>query len=342
MRFLSNRVIARLGVLAVVLSCASFGCAKRLFNAEAQQSVRLETNAAERTCVHPTDGDFEIDTGKTAQRAIVLDRIQKQPMLEVAMRKLGVPRASASAWMLRAATPLYMGCASFQKSDIVRYGEKEFEEFASLVVRSYIENEIKPHAGMPIKGVAFGDILAFPDVTMLRRFNVEIIKSNDLGMFRSKGSDTIHSKPLTDSELAALEKIRHEGFISVVERQEPFENAYGNVVSGKFLSYPPGDQVARLLEAWQKAGLVVAKEKDETVFIEGVAKQLRTCISIHPFADGNGRSCTLWAVHALAQRGIPHSLVWAGEDVLLGETEWVARFAKGVQVHRQLIEALKK
>ena len=145
------------------------------------------------------------------------------------------------------------------------------------------------------------------------------------------------SNPLSEDEIARLKEITGEGILSMTHYDTPWKNAYGQMVTGDFLVYAKGDQVSKFLVKLNDDFLADSKVSDEQMYIDASARLVRRCLAIHPFHDGNGRSCTLLGVWALARRGIPHSVTWAGEDILLRESDWRQKFRDGITYHRGVI-----
>jgi hypothetical protein len=123
-----------------------------------------------------------------------------------------------------------------------------------------------------------------------------------------------------------------------------------DLVDDGYITFPFGDGMARhtepklipeKLEIWQSE-LTKAASLGQREYVDAIAHGVRTCIAIHPFEDGNGRSCRTWAAYALAQRKEYHPLLWQGEDVSLMPLRWESRFAAAVALHREFVEDLLK
>ncbi|MEI8025297.1 MAG: Fic family protein [Pseudomonadota bacterium] len=246
-------------------------------------------------------------------------------------------------WLLRAVSPLGMGKESFISGDIFKYGDDSFERLGSAVTSAYSSPARGGLAPMP-RGTHLLDPIRdekkYPLLAILRTINKKLV-SNISGEFRGSGHEVMHSVPLTPQQLGAANDLANDGYLSVHEITTPFKNAYGKMVTGKFIYYPSGIQVSAMLEKMNvQFTSELAAAKNENDKIAAIARMVRRCITIHPFGDGNGRSCTVLGVWALARQDIPHSIQWAGEDILLGEKLWVERFRQGIQAHRELLKTL--
>jgi hypothetical protein len=166
------------------------------------------------------------------------------------------------------------------------------------------------------------------------------IAGNDKAKFRVAGDEVMHSVPLTPEEEKVMVGIEKEGLLKVIAINQPFKNAYGDMVTGRFISYPRGMDVSKHIAALA-ATYENSLAKPAAEFQDDAAKIMRRCVTIHPFHDGNGRTCTLIALWMQAKRQSPHAVIWAGEDILLPEEVFVQRFRDGVQFHENIKKSLQ-
>jgi len=282
-----------------------------------------------------------LDQGR---RTALLQKIARSTdFREVAGGALSGREGAYQQWILRAVSPLVMGKEELMAGDIFQYGDEAFETFSHTVTSAYASPARGGLVPMP-RGShlvdAIRDETKYPVLATLRTINKELVHNRN-GEFRGSGHEVMHSIPLTPQEILAANDLAKDGYLSVHEIKTPFKNAYGKMVTGQFIYYPPGNQVSNMLKKMNvqfSAELAAAtKENDK---ITAIARMVRRCITIHPFGDGNGRSCSVLGVWALARQGIPHSLQWAGEDILLGEKLWIERYRQGIEAHRQLLKTL--
>jgi hypothetical protein len=111
---------------------------------------------------------------------------------------------------------------------------------------------------------------------------------------------------------------------------------------GECFYFARPERVAFEVAKWEEKARALRGIPEEVAFIRGVANASRDCIAIHPFPDGNGRSCRVWAFYALSRRNIPFPLIWRIKgDFFDDGAAWERRFVDGVKLHRQFIDDLK-
>jgi|GEM_PF-5913389 len=321
------------------------GCRTRTFG-EGSASGRSGSSSALRGvvndttggCVHPTAADFESQQTTPADRGAMRSALFHFPNGFFTKAPYQVLAQSREEWLRRTVVPLNMNCDTYKSKGILKYGDDAWNGFVStyaLAASGSDELALRKHAIFSFG--KFDSVSRYPMLNILRGLNKRISGTKEGGELRDGKTGIFHSIPLTEKELLAFDKIRREGVIEVFERKEPFANAYGEMVSGKFIQYPEGPLLEALVEKFESEAQGVLKRADVRSTILGAGRLMRRCVSIHPFHDGNGRTCTLFAVYLLAKHGIPHSVIWAGEDVLLTEPEWISRFERGVSDHQALL-----
>lgn len=134
---------------------------------------------------------------------------------------------------------------------------------------------------------------------------------------------------LTPSQLAALEKnphIRLVGRNAIDDMLTPTQVAAG--METAVITYPHGGEVPARLDAffqWYRLNLGLG---DPVAF---AAEAQRHLVSIHPFADGNGRVTRLVMDHALQSEGLPPALLRDTRvDYLVSSDAWAHEVREGV------------
>jgi len=323
-------------VLNLSFLCVSAACRPTM---EAEPSVsEIQGSKGKVYCGVPNDTDF-LESSVDAPSVAAISEVQSGPKFADAKEILKIRSSIEQKWILRAVTPLNMGCDSFRKKGLLAYGQGSYVSFANLLLSLSVPAE---KGGMAPMGSKFkssqskNSMSGYPLVDMLRAINSKVA-DNPLGKTRVAGEEVLDSNPLTNEQLVMLKQNMKEGILTSYHYDKPWKNAYGEMVTGDFLGYAKGADVEKHLMEWNDVFLDESKALDEKIYIEATARMVRRCGGIHPFHDGNGRSCTLVGVWALANRRIPHSVIWAGDDVLLSQSEWIQRFQKGVDFHRALL-----
>ncbi|MEI8027038.1 MAG: Fic family protein [Pseudomonadota bacterium] len=318
-------------ILSISMGCRSQGQPDLISN-------ELQGATGKKYCGVPNESDFSATEVESQSESAILD-VQSSPKFTEAKTILKIQSPSEKNWILNALTPLNMGCDSFHKKGILAYGKESYVSFANLLLSLYLppkENGLAP-LSTKFKSSRSNDLTSqYPIVDMLRTINVKVT-DNPLGKTRVAGEKVLDSNPLSDQQLTTLKENMKEGILTSYHYDKPWKNAYGDMVTGDFLGYAKGSNVERHLKEMNDVFINETRSSNEQKYIEATARMVRRCVGIHPFHDGNGRSCTLLGVWALGQKNIPHSVIWAGDDVLLSPTEWAQRFQKGVDYHRALI-----
>ncbi len=314
----------------------SIGCRSQLQTDPV--SKEMQGPAGKKYCSVPNDSDFSAVEMDSQSEAAILE-VQKSPKFAAVKTMLNIQSSSEKKWILKAITPLNMGCDSFHKKGLLAYGKDSYVSFAGLLLALYLPPKNGGIALLDTKFKSSGSNSStsqYPIVDMLRSINAKVTE-NSLGKTRKAGEEVLDSNPLSDQQLSVLKESMKEGILTSYHYDKPWKNAYGNMVTGDFLGYAIGENVERHLKELNDVFITETKSSSEQLYIAATARMVRQCVGIHPFHDGNGRSCTLLGVWALGQRNIPHSVIWAGDDVLLSSAEWGQRFQKGVEYHRALI-----
>lgn len=320
-------------------------------------------------CAVPKKQDFAKITDASGRDAALTRVIASEKFAAVKVI-LGIPDGEEKEWLLRAITPLGMGCSSFFERDITAYGQDSYVNFANLVLSMYLPSEaggIKPltESRGRFSMDETRDPKKFPILATLRAINSqvaiaskgpnnrklnpgEIIFTNPKGEFRD--GDRIDSNVLTAEQAKQLEEnIEGEKILQKFLIEENKDKKDKPVMAksedgtetplppGTYLAYPPASQVKSLLKKMNDQFMTESKGANEEKIIDAAATLMRRCVSIHPFGDGNGRTCTLIGAWVLAQRKIPHSVIWAGDDVLLKNSVWINRYREGAAFHKALL-----
>jgi hypothetical protein len=292
-------------------------------------------------CAVPKRTDYSSHLNDPAQLSLLSNIVSKLGLEARGKDLIGTSnQEQLKLWVLYAFAPLSMGCRNYDQGGIQKYGSESFSNFVSTALRL-----VDRSASLLIEPVKVNDLSFIGAsnsqkefVGMLNAINRSITGQSN-ARFRSAGEDVLHGIPLSAEEESQLKDIEKEGYLKVVTYAEPFKNASGDMVSGRFLLYPNGADVSRHIKELS-ATYERALSLETNAYRAEAGKIMRRCITIHPFHDGNGRSCTLLAAWILAQRSIPHAVVWAGEDVLLKEEEFVSRFVEGIRFHETLRQEL--
>ncbi len=319
-------------------------CKTRQFNDSKNDSTKAETRI--QKCIFPTKSEFasqnEPARKSTFENIFQLSSFAKMSQIQF-LAKSG---ADLKNWVLRTITPLNMGCNSLLKGDVVAFGKEPFVTFVDTALKLYNFETVESTITFPQWGGffhPFSNKKEFFEVHLLAAINSTITVNKDK-KWRAQGEEVIHGVPLDETDLTAAEEIQKEGLISVesYSEKEAFKNSFGNMVYGKFLHYPHSSNVVRLLKEFaqqysESKKSFESKSISSANYIDSVARLVRRCVTIHPFADGNGRTCQLWGLSALVRMQIPHALLWAGDDVLMLEKDFANQFSQGVSGHKEFL-----
>lgn len=334
--------------LCVPLALLAAGCQTRTFGdtkAPPQADLRTtegstNTQAQGERCGVPSAADYATQQNNR-DAADFFETEASQPrwnFLAKAPWKLASPAARAQ-WLGKAVSPLSLGCKSYRTHGPLRYGEPAMQIYlntVAAVLGGEWDADIRTDTKKPLLSMdAFLPRASHPDVAMLRAINAAL-EPQGKGTLRGRGEQRIHGEPLTDAELAIVKEMETRGLVSVHEDHTPFENSSGDMVSGHFLMYPDGSKVQKLMTTWQSEASAPSVKEG------GVSKLVLDCILIHPFGDGNGRTCTLWGAWKMSTLGSPHAVLWSGADNYLSYEEWAKLSDQGVAFHVSLLGELRK
>ncbi|MEY3901858.1 MAG: hypothetical protein RL189_1164 [Pseudomonadota bacterium] len=292
-------------------------------------------------CSVPQTSDFDshlsdVEQAKALRAALENSNLKNDGKLVVGTSS----EESLTRWILFALTPLSMGCKNYEKGGVQKYGEKAYVNFVSVASDALRSDALGGLAPVEVKQTANFNLTKNQKkiIGILLAINRRV-REDQKADFRVPGQDVIHGVPLTAQEELVMKDISKEGLLKVVTYDRPFKNASGDMVSGRFLHYPTGSEVIKhilaLSEVFEKS-----QSKNNQDYQDDTARIMRRCITIHPFPDANGRTCTLTALWMQSQRKLPHSVLWSGEDVLLKESEFVLRYQKGVKFHEEIKSSL--
>jgi hypothetical protein len=313
-------------------------------------------------CAVPKEKDFEKVVDPTGREA-ALSQVLDGKVFSQVKKILNIPNGQEKIWLLKAITPLGMGCSSFFNKDITAYGQDSYVNFANLVLTMYLspdEGGIQP---LPRPRGAFSlddtrDPKKYPMIATLRAINSlvaiadkgpngrelkpgEIIYTNPKGELRD--GNRIDKNELNDEQIEQLkENIEGEHILGMFEnkKEQEVKDDAGTITKipvGTYLAYPAFSEVKNLLKKANDEFVAATKNSNEKNLVDAAANLMRRCVSIHPFGDGNGRTCTLIGVWVLAQKKIPHAVIWAGDDVLLKNSVWIDRYREGAAFHKALL-----
>lgn len=314
---------------------ATVSCKPRAYN-DGAEAAGASTDCKAEVFADP--GRFP--AGNDGAREPLLSQVVALKEFSNVTAKLKLAPHKTKQWVLAAITPVNMGFCSVAKSDITKKYDGEaqpsYVKNAEAVVKVFDDEDWKSDfAKLPKPQQSdLGDIKNFPDLSFLRTANVWVSPVESAGKIRNIAAyDTV---PVTPEQK------------EIVRKSELASILWFSVKNGSELLYYPstdtfydrGFQIG-ILHQWQNEIATLAKASDDA-FVVGIANAYRKCIAIHPFADGNGRTCKLWAIHALLRRNIPHPLLWAGDDILIAQQEWHVRFKQGIDLHRNFLDSLSR
>ncbi len=354
----SSKILKRQIFLYICLFAVS--CKTRQFNvpktshkeSETTNEIKSETTNEKKSettnkkCIFPVASEFapqnEVARKDALETISQLNSFAKMSGIKF----LGNSSSDLKNWVLRAITPLNMGCASLIKNDVIAFGKESFVTFVDTALKLYNLEAIETNIVFPQwEGLfhPFANKKEFFEIHLLAAINSSITDNKDKN-WRAQGEEVIHGVPLDETDLRAAEEIAKEGLISIesYSEKEAFKNTFGNMVYGKFLHYPHSNRVVRLLKEFsqkysESKKSFELKSISKADYIDAVARLVRRCVTIHPFGDGNGRTCQLWGLSALVRMQIPHAVLWAGDDVLMLEKDFANQFSKGVTLHENFL-----
>ncbi len=324
--------IAALPVLAVV----TLGCKPQSQNVAA---VRSSGGAEAAACVSyiPKAVDFANEKGFAEANSVRVEMASDETV-KAAAAKFGVPQEKIVEWTKRAITPTQMGCDSFQKGGGAKYGAAGYKSLIKAVSTAVVAEKLASADMSFAASDPFRSEADFPDVFALRAIRTVIVGGR--GELRTHDI-IVDGTPLTPEQIQTVKGLSLEGYLGIYHTDVPFKNAYDEMVKGDFVQYPRLANVVPLLKKWQgEVNQIGQRGESEAALVAQIAKASRACVSIHPFDDGNGRSCLVWAYWALVRKNIPFPILWAGEDLFLTPEEYGKRFNEGVAAHRELFSQL--
>jgi prophage maintenance system killer protein len=323
----------------ILLSCKTRNSLKE--TSAPSQIVEHDTRGS---CVIPKTEEFKTQASEKIEEEILNAVLETEEFKKFKENISHLGAQQKKDYILKTIVPIQTNCDTYQKSGIGIYGKENFVNFARLAI---LASSKKGTEALEKKSTeaskSFKNIFSFSSsetLNLLRYINTTLAPEKKLNVFRSFGEDSLHSIPLRNDELLAMKEISKEGILKIITFNKPIKNAYGEMVTGEFLSYPDGSEVKALLEKMERDFLksLNETENNEEAYVQATGSLVRQCISIHPFHDANGRSCLILGMYFLSKRNIPHSVVWAGEDVLLSKTEWLKRFLQGINYHKNLLQ----
>ncbi len=285
----------------------------------------------------PQKADFANEKNSTDANAVRTEMAADQTV-KGAATKFGVPQEKVGEWIKRAFTPAQMACDSFQKGGGAKYGTAGYKSLIKAVSVAATSEKLSSAEITFGPADPFRSEAEFPDVFALRAIRTVIVGGR--GELRTHDI-IIDGTPLTGEQIHTVKGLASEGYLGIYHSDVPFKNAYDEMVKGDFVQYPRLASVVPLLKKWQgEVNLIGKQAEPESVVVAQIAKASRACVSIHPFDDGNGRSCLIWAYWALSRKDIPFPVLWAGEDLFLTPEEYGKRFNEGIAAHRELLSHL--
>ncbi|MEY3904038.1 MAG: Fic/DOC family [Pseudomonadota bacterium] len=324
------RELISLFLFSIAVGCSGQGKSEK-------PATQLTSHEDTTFCSVPKASDFDSHLSDVEQTNTLRAALEKSKLKSDSNLVVGTSsEESLMRWILFALTPLSMGCKNYEKGGVQKYGEKAFVNFVSVAADALRKNALGGLAPVEAKQTAHRNLTQNQKkfIGILLAINRRV-REDQKADFRSPGQDVIHGVPLSAQEELVMKDISKEGLLKVVTYDRPFKNATGDMVSGRFLHYPTGSEVIKhivgLSEFFEKS-----QSKNNQDYQDDTARIMRRCITIHPFPDANGRTCTLTALWMQAQRKLPHSVLWSGEDVLLQESEFVLRYQKGVNFHEEI------
>ena len=269
-------------------------------------------------------------------------------------------------WSSLASVPLTMSCRSFRKLGASNYGRKAYQQVDRVFLRSLLASESNPTAAVdscafsqPVPDVQFlsfvnGLMPVAIDEDLSTKSNSERIEYLDSKFALRKTSprhqglrksEVYQAIPMSDAEIKFLKEEWSDGTMRTELISKPFMSydvTPPAMVSGTFAFHTPRASLCAKLQDWQADAMKLAQTESSGNAIEKeVARLTRSCIAIHPFSDGNGRSCGLWSVHALARAGKTPSMRWPHEDYSVPLSDYTNYFLTGMENASKLALSLK-
>lgn len=295
-----------------------------------------------------------------ANAETVLADLSGHPALGHALEALGLkdaPPNVKSRWIYESLVPLQTKPSAEGKASFLAGASHEsFVEFATLAASAYQVRAAQADActaawktagGLP---EAYGEVAALRNVQELCMLNADSGGGGKLRAPVEQGA-SVDLRILSRAEVSQIRALADEGLLSLLgARREPTsgqlvpdvpgiaEESWAEM--GKIVMYPRGNRLPDLLAEWSEQYDSALRNPDRTFFVSEVGRLGRQCVHMHTFSEGNAKTCRMWMMHALARRQIPHSLMWFGESVFIGEKAWVERFVEGVNHHRRLLVRL--
>lgn len=268
-------------------------------------------------------------------------------------------------WSAASSITHTMSCSSYGKGGAIRYGKKAYKQVLRVFLLALIPDPV-PNQTSFGKCTFKGDT---PDLNFLIktnsllpltiRENLEHLNAQERTEYHDKiftirsasiktgirTDEVFQGIPMTPEEVTFLEKEWSDGTMWVNEREPfmSFDMTPPARVSGKFAYHTRSTELCAKLENFQSDALKFRKmneggTKSKTETIAAVAELTRRCVAIHPFGDGNGRACGMWATHLLAQAKVLPSVRWPHPDYSITLKDYTERFSAGVD-NAELLKA---
>lgn len=327
-------------------------------------------SAAEATSVKCTDVVYMTDKDFTKpphpERENLLQKVSEIPEIDFVIQKLGIPKKAAKEWALRGVTGLQGDYCEFSRGDLFNYpantgwaGQSYFD-VASALFKSFdfdqvkhVYNQIHTQPSDPLF-----DADKHPDVALLTLANITVQKHDPHDYLaqaegKEKSGQNGWLYPISEQEANWIKESELEGVLEIKDFRTSAGKMMGIDVGlgtefgpGFYMYYVKSEDLYShnngpgYLLQWEADVAAARKVTDDLEYQTRIAKLFRRCIANHTFLDGNGRSCHIWAFHALAERGIPNPLIWGNQDVLVETNEWIHRWNHGIELHKKFVLTL--
>ncbi len=267
-------------------------------------------------------------------------------------------------WSALSAIPISMSCNSFQKSGASHYGRKASKQVYKIFLRSLIPKELSPMKETTLKKCS--EELKKPDISFLvfANQNMPMAVNKDFSNFSTEDriryldenfsvrgtlegirkGDVFQGIPMTQTESDFLKSLWPDGTMHVENISEPFMSydvTPPAMVSGDFAFHPPSSDICSKLTQFQlDIERLQQLKNDSKSYLNGVAELTRRCIAVHPFGDGNGRTCGMWSVFALTRNKQLPSVRWPHEDYSLSLSSYQSKFLEGIENSVALLKSI--
>lgn len=264
-------------------------------------------------------------------------------------------------WLLNAVVPVVQSCESYRTEGFAKYenvakldsnrgdGTSPFADTAEVLIdilSGHYSSQRARHLPRP-KGLPLLHRLhparELEAIKVLADINRRMSSSGG-GVLRNSQHLLYIRTLLNQDQLAALSKETDDmkllSYVTLTKdavRMIPgLEQLPSGVDVGHYVQLPQGHafqsglrELIRRSSEYLASSSSPEKTPSNFSYAREASSLARLCVVLHPFVDGNGRSCRLWSIYLNQLASLPHSHHWIGSGFLLDEKQWIELESQG-------------